>query len=401
MKPYKLQWKYLRLRGNILALGQNEGVSHPLLPRTILSEFVPVYRPYLGGNEKQYVNQCLDSSWISSKGIFVERFERAFADFVGASHVTSVCNGTVALHLALEALGFAPQDEVIVPTLTYIASVNTIIQAGATPVFADSLDATWQVDPRDVRRKITSRTKALMVVHLYGHPCDMDELVKICEEYNLYLIEDCAEAFGTYYKGRHVGTFGDVATFSFYGNKTITTGEGGMVVAKNKDLIARAFHLKTQAVSPEREYWHDAVGYNYRMTNICAAIGVAQMENARVVLEKKRQIAQGYRQGLQGLPLKTLDELPDTKSSFWMCSIIVDDPLVCRPLRDWLRAANVETRPLFHPCHTLPHCRVDESFPVAQSLSARGINLPSFPELSRETVNDICESIHSFFRALN
>jgi perosamine synthetase len=401
MKPYKLQWKYLRLRRNILALGQNEGVSHPLLPRTILSEFVPVYRPYLGGNEKQYVNQCIDSSWISSKGIFVERFERAFADFVGASHVTSVCNGTVALHLALEALGFAPQDEVIVPTLTYIASVNTIIQAGATPVFADSLDATWQVDPRDVRRKITSRTKALMVVHLYGHPCDMDELVKICKEYNLYLIEDCAEAFGTYYKGRHVGTFGDVATFSFYGNKTITTGEGGMVVAKNKDLIARAFHLKTQAVSPEREYWHDAAGYNYRMTNICAAIGVAQMENARVVLEKKRQIAQWYRQGLQGLPLKTLDELPDTKSSFWMCSIIVDDPLVCRPLRDWLRAANVETRPLFHPCHTLPHFRVDESFPVAQSLSARGVNLPSFPELSRETVNGICESIHSFFRALN
>jgi len=384
-----------------LALGQNERVSHPLLPRTTLSEFVPVYRPYLGGNEKQYVNQCIDSSWISSKGIFVERFERAFADFVGASHVTSVCNGTVALHLALEALGFAPQDEVIVPTLTYIASVNTIIQAGATPVFADSLDATWQVDPRDVRRKITSRTKALMVVHLYGHPCDMDELVKICEEYNLYLIEDCAEAFGTYYKGRHVGTFGDVAAFSFFGNKTITTGEGGMVVAKNKDLIARAFHLKTQAVSPEREYWHDAVGYNYRMTNICAAIGVAQIENARVVLEKKRQIAQWYRQGLQGLPLKTLDELPDTKSSFWMCSIIVDDPLVCRPLRDWLRAANVETRPLFHPCHTLPHCRVEKSFPVAQSLSARGINLPSFPELSRETVNDICESIHSFFRALN
>ena len=391
----------MRSRGNILALVQNEGVSQPLLPRTILSEFVPVYRPYLGGNEKQYVNQCINSSWISSKGIFVERFERAFADFVGASHVTSVCNGTVALHLALEALGFAPQDEVIVPTLTYIASVNTIIQAGATPVFADSLDATCQVDPRDVRRKITSRTKALMVAHLYGHPCDMDELVKICEEHNLHLIEDCAEAFGTYYKGRHVGTFGDVATFSFFGNKTITTGEGGMVVAKNKDLIARAFHLKTQAVSPEREYWHDAVGYNYRMTNICAAIGVAQMENAMVVLEKKRQIAQWYRQGLQGLPLKTLDELPDTKSSFWMCSIIVDDPLVCRPLRDWLRAANVETRPLFHPAHTLPHCRVDELFPVAQSLSARGINLPSFPELSRETVNDICESIHSFFRALN
>ena len=375
----------------------SEDHSQPSLPRTKLNEFIPLYRPYLGGREKQYVNECIDSSWISSKGIFVERFERAFANFIGAPHVTSVCNGTVALHLALETLGFAPQDEVIVPTLTYVASVNTIIQAGAKPVFAESLDTTWQVDPRDVRRKITSRTKALMVVHLYGHPCDMDELIKICKEFNLYLIEDCAEAFGTYYKGRHVGTFGDVATFSFFGNKTITTGEGGMVIAKSKEVLARAFHLKTQAVAPEREYWHDAVGYNYRMTNICAAIGLAQMENAAAVVEKKRQIAGWYRQGLQGLPLQTLGEPPDSKSSFWMCSIVVDDLQVRQSLRDWLKAANVETRPLFHPCHTLPHCRTDESFPVAQSLSARGINLPSFPELTRENVDVVCGLIRSFF----
>ncbi|WP_454621626.1 DegT/DnrJ/EryC1/StrS family aminotransferase [Bradyrhizobium cenepequi] len=368
-------------------------------PRGAPSEFIPLYRPYLCGKEKEYVNQCLDSSWISSRGTFVERFEAKFAALIGTAHVTSVCNGTVALHLALETLGFAAGDEIIVPTLTYVASVNTIIQAGATPVFVDSREDTWQIDPEDVRRKITPRTKAVMAVHLYGQACEMDALVNICEEFDLWLIEDCAEAFGTYYKDRHVGTFGDFATFSFFGNKTITTGEGGMVVAKSKNLLDRAYHLKTQAVSPHREYWHDAVGYNYRMTNICAAIGLAQLENASPILEKKRQIAEWYQHGLEGLPLRLLGEFPETTNSYWMCSIVVDDPDVRQPLRDWLKAANIETRPLFHPCHTLPHCKADETHPVAQSLSARGLNLPSFPELSPEGVTTVCTVIRSFFRS--
>jgi perosamine synthetase len=387
------------MKGNPVLAGDREALefqSKPSSP-TEVGEFIPLYRPFLGGREKEYVNECIDSSWISSRGTFVGRFENAFAKFIGASHVTSVCNGTVALHLALETLGFASGDEIVVPTLTYVASVNTIIQAGATPVFAESLATTWQIDLKDVRGKVTPRTKALMVVHLYGHSCDMDQVVDICREFNLYLIEDCAEGFGTYYKGRHVGTFGDMAAFSFFGNKTITTGEGGMVVAKSSEMLARAYHLKMQAVSPVQEYWHDAVGYNYRMTNICAAIGLAQLENATAVLEKKRQIAAWYRQGLQGLPLETLGELPGTVNSFWMCSIVVDDPSLRQPLRDWLKAARVETRPLFHPCHTLPYCRTDESFPVAESLSARGINLPSFPELSRENVDTVCGLVRSFF----
>ncbi|MCA1451759.1 DegT/DnrJ/EryC1/StrS aminotransferase family protein [Bradyrhizobium sp. BRP22] len=368
-------------------------------PRGAPSAWIPLYRPYLCGKEKEYVNQCLDSSWISSRGAFVERFEAKFASLTGAAHVTSVCNGTVALHLALETLGFAAGDEIIVPTLTYVASVNTIIQAGATPVFVDSREDTWQIDPDDVRRKITPQTKAVMAVHLYGQACEMDALVNICEEFDLWLIEDCAEAFGTYYKGQHVGTFGDFATFSFFGNKTITTGEGGMVVAKNKDHLDRAYHLKTQAVSPDREYWHDAVGYNYRMTNICAAIGLAQLENASSILEKKRQIAAWYQQGLEGLPLRLLGEFPDTTNSYWMCSIVVDDPDVRQPLRDWLKAANIETRPVFYPCHTLPHCKAEGTHPVAQSLSARGLNLPSFPELSLESVTAVCTVIRSFFRS--
>ena len=359
---------------------------------------IPVYKPYFSGKEKEYVNQCLDSTWISSKGEFINRFETAFSDYIGAEYSTTVCNGTVAIHLAIEALGLTAGDEVIVPSLTYIASVNTIIQAGATPVFVDSVDSSWNIDPADVLRKITPKTKAVMAVHLYGLPCDMDALISICREHSLYLIEDAAESFGTYYKGKHVGTFGDIATFSFFGNKTITTGEGGMVVAKNKSLLEKAFHLKNQGVSSTREYWHDAVAYNYRMTNICAAIGLAQLEQAGSILEKKRQIATWYRDDLKNLPLKTHDELPDTRHSFWMCSIAVNEASERRPLRDHLKSRGIETRPLFYPAHTMPHCASDQRFPVAESLSSRGINLPSYPELTREDVSLICGEIGNFFR---
>lgn len=360
---------------------------------------IPVYQPSFSGREKEYVNQCLDSTWISSKGEFIGRFEQAFAKFIGAQYVTTVSNGTVAIHLALEALGIGSGDEVIVPTLTYVASVNTILQTGAKAVFVDSIEGTWQIDPLDVRRKITPKTKAIMVVHLYGLPCDMDAIMAICQEYGLLLIEDCAEAFGTRYKGQHVGTFGDVATFSFFGNKTITTGEGGMVVAKNKTVMNKAAHLKNQGVSPDREYWHDVMAYNYRMTNICAAIGLAQIENAPEILAKKRQIAQWYQDALRGLPLRTHDEQPDTVHSYWMCSIAVNDPLQRQPLRDHLKSAGIETRPVFYPSHILPHCRTEGSFPVAESLSSRGINLPSYPALDKKGVNTIVESIKSFFKS--
>lgn len=362
---------------------------------------IPVYQPYFTGQEKRYVNQCLDSTWISSKGEFIDRFESGFSKYIGARHATSVCNGTVAIHLALETLGLGEGDEVIVPALTYIASVNTIIQTGASPIFVDSLENSWQIDPEDIRRKITPKTKAVMVVHLYGLPCSMDEIMAICRNHGLLLIEDCAEAFGTYYKGQHVGTFGDVATFSFFGNKTITTGEGGMVVARDADVLEKAYHLKNQGVSKTREYWHDVVAYNYRMTNICAAIGLAQLEKADEIIAKKRQIATWYREGLAGLPLKTHDELPETKHSFWMCSIAVNDSQMRQPLRDYLKQSAIETRPVFHPAHTMPHCVVTQSFPVAESLGARGINLPSYPGLSHSDVDEIVDTIHSFFRELS
>ena len=358
---------------------------------------IPIYQPSLDGNEKAYVNECLDSTWISSKGRFISEFESKFAEYTGVKHAASVCNGTVALHLALVALGIGPGDEVIVPTLTYISSVNAIAYTGATPVFVDSLESTWQMDPEDVRRKLTDRTRAIMVVHLYGHPCDMDALSAIARERGLFLVEDCAEAFGSLYKGKHVGSFGDIATYSFFGNKSITTGEGGMVVTNDETLFDRSVHFKGQGLAKHRQYWHDVIGYNYRMTNICAALGLAQLERADTLLARKREVARLYREGFAGLPVTFHDETKDVRHSFWMCSILADDPAKRDPLREALESAGIETRPLFYPVHTMPmYAAKFQRHPVAENLGWRGINLPSWPGLSAEQIQYICETVARF-----
>src|SRR6266536_2224702 len=222
---------------------------------SIMNDRIPIYQPDLSGNEQKYVNECIRSTWISSKGAFISRFEENFAEFCNTPYAVSVCNGTVALHVALLALGIGEGDEVIVPTLTYVASVNAIRYVNATPVFVDSLPDTWQMDPADIARAVTPRTKAIIAVHLYGQPCDMDAVMALAKAHDLFVVEDCAEAIGTYYKGRHVGNFGDVATFSFFGNKTMTTGEGGMVTTRNPNLRKRAAHLKGQGLVDGREYW--------------------------------------------------------------------------------------------------------------------------------------------------
>ena len=238
-----------------------------------------------------------------------------------------------------------------------------------------------------------------MAVHLYGLPCEMNVLVDLCCQHGLLLIEDCAEAFGSHYEGRHVGTFGDIATFSFYGNKTITTGEGGMVVSNEEATHERALHLKTQGVSSSREYWHDVLAYNYKMTNICAAIGLAQLEQAETILEKKRKIAAWYKEELAGLPVTLHAEQERTRHSYWMCSLLVDQPEDRQPLREHLQINGVETRPLFAPCHQMPHCSVEKRFPVAEHLSSRGINLPSFPALTLAEVSSISSAIRSFWNS--
>jgi perosamine synthetase len=309
-----------------------------------------------------------------------------------------VCNGTVALHLALVTLGIGQGDEVIVPTLTFVAAVNAIAYTGATPVFVDSLPDTWQMDPADVQRKITPRTKGIMAVHLYGHPCAMDALVALAHQYDIFLIEDCAEAFGTRYQGKHVGTFGDIACFSFFGNKTITTGEGGMVMTDDKTLFERARHFKGQGLADHREYWHDVIGYNYRMTNICAAIGLAQLERAGEFIARKRQLAQSYREELAGVPVEIHGEFGNVTHSYWMISILIESAADRDPLRQRLRECGIETRPMFYPVHTMPmYATRYQRHPVAENLAWRGINLPSWPGLTRVQVKEIAAAVRGYF----
>ena len=360
---------------------------------------IPIYQPDIGSKEKAYVNQCLDSTWISSKGEFIERFQAGFAGYIGAPQALAVSNGTVALHLALATLGLGAGDEVIVPSLTYISPVNAIRYVGATPVFADSDPVTWQVNVDDVAARITPRTRAIIVVHLYGQACDMVALAALASAHGLLLIEDCAEALGTRIGGRHVGTFGDIATFSFFGNKTITTGEGGMVVARCAAHQKLALKLRGQGLADDREYWHDVVGFNFRMTNICAAIGLAQLERAEDFIARKRLLAEAYTRELQGLPLVLQAEVAGTTHSFWMCSLLTNDPEQRDPLRRALREQGIETRPFFHPVHTMPmYAQGQTGLTVAVDLGARGINLPSWPGLGEEGVQTVCAAIRAHFQ---
>ncbi len=357
---------------------------------------IPVYKPSLGAKEQEYVSDAVASTWISSKGAYLERFETGFAEFVGALHGVATCNGTVSLHLILEALGVGAGDEIIVPTLTYVASVNAITYTGATPVFVDSDPEYWNLDPADVEAKITPRTKAIMVVHLYGHPADMDPILEIASQHGIAVIEDAAEAHGALYRGRKIGAMGLAGSYSFFGNKIITTGEGGMVVCNDVEFAERCRHLRGQGVSATKTYWHDVVGYNYRMTNLAAAIGVAQLERVDEVIEAKRRIAARYCANLADVEGVTLPpEMPWARSVYWMVSILVE-PSLRDPLMAHLKVLGIETRPFFYPAHTLPMYETEERFPVAERLGASGINLPSFPDLTDAEIDEVCAGVREF-----
>jgi perosamine synthetase len=360
-------------------------------------DFIPIYEPWLGAREEAYVLDAVRSGWISSLGKYVSRFEEMFAAFCGVTNAVSVSNGTTALHLALHALGIGPGDEVIVPALTFVASANAVTYTGATPVFADVDPVTWCIEPHEVARLVTPRTKAVIPVHLYGHPAPMDAINELAAAYNLLVIEDAAEAHGAAVNGKRTGGLGKIGAFSFYANKTITTGEGGMLTTDDGELAARCRLLRDHAMPPQRRYWHEEVGFNYRMTNLQAAVGVAQMERIEEFIQRKRQIAGSYRQGLNGIAGITLPpEASGYTNSYWMVSVLIDPPF---PLeRDALilalRDQGVDSRPFFHPMDTLPPYRQENFRPVSLSLSRRGLNLPSSPSLTREQVRYICEVIH-------
>jgi perosamine synthetase len=353
---------------------------------------IPVAAPVLAGREREYVLDCLDTTWISSTGKYVTAFEEGFAAFCGSPNAIACCNGTVAVHLALLAAGVGPGDEVIVPSLTYVASVNPIRLVGATPVFVDSEPGTWNLDPEAVAAAITPRTKAIEVVHLYGHPADMDPIMALAHEHGLTVIEDAAEAHGAEYRGQRVGAIGDIATFSFYGNKIITTGEGGMVLCRDDATAAHVRQLRGQGQDPERRYWFPILGFNYRMTNVAAAIGLGQLEMIDWHIERRREIAGWYREELDDTPGISLSpEASWARSVYWINCLLLDeggeaerDELMRR-----LDEQGVETRPFFYPVHTLPMYTEEAaraSLPVAESLAARGINLPSGAGLTRDDV---------------
>lgn len=359
-------------------------------------EFIPVAEPLLDGKELEYVTDCVKSGWISSLGKYVRDFEQGFADYCGARYGVATSNGTVAIHLLAAALNFGPGDEVIMPGLTYVATANGIKYTGATPVFVDSERETWNVDPAKVVEAITPNTKAIFAVHLYGHPANMEPLQDIARRHNLLLLEDAAEAHGACYKGRRVGALSHAAVFSFYGNKIITTGEGGLIVTDNKALAERAFFLENQGRYSDNPYWHPEIAYNYRMTNIQAAIGVAQLERIEAMLAIRRRNAAHYNRRLAGVPGLTLPpEAEWAKNVYWMYSIIIEDAfgLERDEVIKKLREANIETRPFFYPVHTLPMYNTGQSLPIAEDLGRRGLNLPSGATLTPEQIDYICDTI--------
>ncbi len=362
--------------------------------------FLPVYQPDLSGNERAYVLDAMDSTWISSRGTYLDRFEAAFAKLVGTLHVSAVCNGTVALHLSLHCLDLQPGDEVIVPSFTYIASVNAIVQAGGVPVFAEVAAGDWLLDPDAIGPLITPRTRAIMPVHLYGAVCDMDRIEAIAREHRLAIIEDCAEALGSTWRGRHVGSWSAAAAFSFFGNKTITTGEGGMVIARDAAMLRKLQIAKGQGMDPDRRYWHATMGFNYRMTNIAAAIGLGQIERFDSILARKRAIAARYRRNLRNQPFSFQEQKPEVFNSEWLVSLLMPSGTDREAVMKRLATARIETRPLFYCAHHMPHhARPELALPVSEDIAARGISLPSYPTLTDADVDRVSEALIRAVRA--
>lgn len=364
---------------------------------------ISIAEPLLDGNEFTYVADCIRTSWISSQGKYVKQFEDVFSAYHMEFKSLAVSNGTVALHLALDALGIGKGDEVLVADLTFAASVNAIIYTGATPLLIDIEPDTWNIDIKKAIPKISSKTKAIMVVHLYGHPCDMDAVMNFAQENNLLVIEDCAEALGSFYKGQPVGTFGDVATFSFYGNKTITTGEGGMILFKDNSVGEHAAVLRDHGMDKGKRYWHVHVGYNYRLTNIQAAIGVAQFERLEEFIAAKRRLATGYNKTLK----KHADyftipaERNDCINSYWLYTFLVKNtaPFTREELMDYLNKHGIETRPVFYPMHIMPPYTSfgnSKDLEVSKMVSVQGMSLPSSVTLTETDQIYICKCINEF-----
>ena len=362
---------------------------------------IPVCEPLLIGKELEYITDCLKTNWISSIGKYVNEFEQRFADYCGCKYGISTTSGTTALHLALASLGIGKGDEVIVPAFTMIAPVFAIAYTGAKPVLVDSEPETWNINTTNIEEKLTSRTKAIIPAHMYGHPCDMDRIMEIAEKYSLWVVEDAAEAHGAEYKGRKMGSLGHVNCFSFYANKIITTGEGGMLVTDDEKIADRARRLKDLAYSPERRFLHTELGFNYRMTNIQAAIGLAQLEKIDEFAEMRRRNAHMYNSQLKDIVGITLPpEKEWAKSVYWMYSILIGHEfgMSRSQFMRKLMEREIDTRTFFIPMHHQPAFLniglfKGESYPVAEELGEQGLYLPSSSGLHEEQIDFICQAI--------
>ena len=367
---------------------------------------IPVCVPLLGEKELEYVTDCIKTGWISSRGKYVEEFEAKFAKYCGCKYGISTTSGTTALHLALASIGVGKGDEVIVPAFTMISTVFAVVYCGAKPVLVDAEPETWNIDVSKIEEKITDRTKVIIPVHIYGHPCDMDPIMKIAEEHDLYVVEDAAEAHGAEYKGRKVGGIGHIGCFSFYANKIITTGEGGMIVTNDEEIAEKAKSLKDLAFSKERRFLHTDLGFNYRMTNIQAAIGLAQLERIDELVERRRKNAHLYNELLKDIEgIRLPIEKEWAKNVYWMYSILVEDKfgMSREELMSELEKKGIETRTFFIPMHVQPVFQnmglfKGERYPVAEELARKGLYLPSSSGLSREEIEHICDEIRKIKR---
>lgn len=360
------------------------------------NDFIPISKPCIGPREKQLVIDALDSGWVSSIGKYIDEFETNFARYCGTEYALAVSNGTTGLHLALAALGLQAGDEVIVPDLTFVATANAVAYTGATPVLAEIDPDTLCIDPASVKSLITDRTKAIIPVHLYGHPADMDALTEIAEVRGINIIEDAAEAHGAEYKGRRVGGLGKCGIFSFYGNKVITTGEGGMLTTNDRAFYQCAKRLRDHAMSPQRRYFHEQIGFNYRITNLQAALGVAQLERIDDFLGRRTEIMGWYNSEIAVMDSVRLNRVKNwARSAFWMVCLEVDwlDETRRDAFMQALRARGIDTRPYFCTLSSMPMYK-QQPLPVSAHKSRTGLNLPSFFDLSKKDVLRICGAVN-------
>lgn len=374
-----------------------------------MSDFIPVNEPLLDGNEKKYLSECIDTGWISSEGPFVKRFEDEFSKRMGRKHGIAVTNGTSALDAAVEALGIGPGDEVILPTFTIISCILQIKRSGAKPILIDSDPITWNMDVKQIESKISKKTKAIMVVHIYGLPVDMDPVLELCKKYKLKLIEDSAEVIGQTYKNRPCGSFGDISTVSFYSNKHITTGEGGMILTDDESIAENCREIRNLYFQPKKRFVHHRLGWNMRMTNIQAALGLAQLERLDEFLQKKRWIGNKYNDLLKNLggvqlPLKKTDF---ASNIYWVYGLVLDNSLNydSNEIMKNLSENDIGCRPFFYPLHQQPVFAEEglfkgERYPVAERLYKKGFYLPSGLALTEDQISRVASQLIKTFRTM-